>query len=307
MPQSARPVLQAVRFYPVKSMAGCAPDSAVVEPWGLAGDRRWTLIDATGKAVTQRQQPRLALVRAEPLPNGGIRLYAPGLEPLTVAMPDPAAGGTVVVDIFGTKVESVHAGHSGHHTHRGDGEQRAGDGRGRESRDPGGRDADRELSTYLGVEVRLAHLDDPARRRPIDPLYARPGETVSFADGFPLLVTTTASLDALNSLVSQGDQPHEGPLPMDRFRPNLVVAETTPWAEDDWQRIAVGDLTFRVAKPCGRCVITTTDQRTAERGKEPLRTLGRYRRFGGQLLFGQNLVPESTGTVRVGDPVTVLD
>ncbi|MFJ1747520.1 MOSC domain-containing protein [Streptomyces sp. NPDC088116] len=316
MPKSAHPALHAVRFYPVKSMAGCASDSAVVEPWGLAGDRRWTLIDAAGKAVTQRQQPRLALVRAEPLPDGGIRLHAPGLEPLTVTVPDPAAGGTVVVDIFGTKVESVHAGHGSNHAHddprHGDGEERAGFGQGlesqeRESQDPDARDADRRLSAYLGVEVRLAHLDDPARRRPIDPLYAHPGETVSFADGFPLLVTTTASLDALNSLVSQGDQSQEGPLSMDRFRPNLVVAGTTPWAEDDWQRIAVGDLTFRVAKPCGRCVITTTDQRTAERGKEPLRTLGRYRRFGGQLLFGQNLVPESTGTVRVGDPVTVLD
>ncbi|WP_329071002.1 MOSC domain-containing protein [Streptomyces sp. NBC_01429] len=293
MPKSPDAVLHALWVHPVKSMAGHTPGSAAVEPWGLAGDRRWTLIDGTGKVVTQRQQPRLALIGAELRPDGGVRLSGPGLEPLTVAVPRAggvagAAGGedtavaTTVADIFGTKVESVPAA-------------------------PGTPDVHRRLSRYLGVEVRLVHLDDPARRRPVDPLYGRPGETVSFADGFPLLVTTLASLDALNSLIRQGDHPAEGPLPMDRFRPNLVVAGTEPWAEDGWRRVAVGEVTFRVAKPCGRCVITTTDQRTAERGREPLRTLGRHRRFDGKLVFGQNLVPERTGVVRAGDPVSVLE
>ncbi|WP_079125425.1 MOSC domain-containing protein [Streptomyces lushanensis] len=280
----ARPVLHALRVHPVKSMAGCTPEHALVEPWGLAGDRRWTLIDGTGKVVTQRQQGRLALARAEPRPDGGIRLHAPGHEPLTVlepppAEPGPGGAGTVVVDVFGTRVEAV----------------------------PAGSEAHDWASTYLGVEVRLVHLDAPASRRPVDPLFARPGETVSFADGFPLLVTTLASLDALNSWIADGDHAQEGPLPMDRFRPNLVVAGTAAWAEDHWRRVAVGEVTFRVAKPCGRCVVTTTDQRTAERGREPLRTLGRYRKTDGRLIFGQNLVPESTGTLRVGDPFTVLD
>ncbi|MFJ9030389.1 MOSC domain-containing protein [Streptomyces sp. NPDC102274] len=293
MPKPVRPVLHALRVHPVKSMAGCTPDSAVVEPWGLAGDRRWTLIDATGKAVTQRQQPRLALARAEPRPDGGIRLSAPGIDPLVIGV--PRSDDTVVADIFGTKVESVLAGPDTR------------DAVGADAAHAAHQDVHRTLSRYLGVEVRLVHLDDPAVRRPVDPIFARPGETVSFADGFPLLVTTTASLDALNSLIAQGDHPDEGPLPMERFRPNLVVAGASPWEEDDWRRIAVGEVAFRVAKPCGRCVITTTDQRTGERGKEPLRTLGRYRRFGGQLIFGQNLVPESTGTLRVGDPVTVLE
>lgn len=124
-------------------------------------------------------------------------------------------------------------------------------------------------STLLGTDVRLVHLDDPATRRPVDPAYALPGETVSFADGFPLLLTTTASLDALNSLIARGEHAHEGPLPMDRFRPNLVVSGTEPWAEDRWSRIAVGEVVLRVAKPCGRCVVTTTDQGTADRGAEP--------------------------------------
>jgi uncharacterized protein YcbX len=141
----------------------------------------------------------------------------------------------------------------------------------------------------------------------VHPDYALPGETVSFADAFPLLLTALSSLKSLNSLIAEGDRAEEGPLPMDRFRPNVVVAGTTAWAEDEWQRIAIGEVAFRVTKTCGRCVVTTTDQATAERGKEPLRTLGRHRRFGSELVFGQNLVPEAPGTIRLGDPVTILE
>lgn len=149
-------------------------------------------------------------------------------------------------------------------------------------------------------------MDDPATRRPVDPQYARPGETVAFADGYPLLATTTASLDALNSLIARDVHAGEGPLPMNRFRPNLVLAGTDPWAEDGWSRLSVGEVGFRVAKPCGRCVVTTTDQATAARGKEPLHTLGRHRRIDGKLIFGQNLIPLGRGTIRVGDPVRVI-
>jgi uncharacterized protein YcbX len=192
-------------------------------------------------------------------------------------VPEPA--GTILVEIWRDKVEAV----------------------------PADAAADAWFSDYLDTDVRLVHLDDPARRRPIDPEYAQPGETVSFADGYPLLLTTLSSLDALNSLIAQGDHADEGPLPMNRFRPNVVVRGTAPWAEDEWSRIAIGEVTFRVAKKCGRCVVTTTDQATGERGKEPLRTLAHHRRFGDKLVFGQNLVPESGGTVHVGDAVEILE
>ncbi|MEU9453479.1 MOSC N-terminal beta barrel domain-containing protein [Streptomyces sp. NPDC048277] len=268
--------LQSIHVHPVKALRGFSPRQAVVEPWGLAGDRRWVLIDDGGKVVTQREEPRLALAAAELLSGGGIRMSAPGREPLTVPVPEP--GATVPVDIFGTKVEAVLATETAR-TWCGD---------------------------YLGADVRLAHMDAPGTRRPIDPEYALPGETVSFADGYPLLVTTQASLDSLNALIARGDRAQEGPLPMNRFRPNVVVRGTEPWAEDDWTRIAIGEVEFRVTKMCGRCVVTTTDQITAERGKEPLRTLARHRRFGRQLVFGQNLVPRFPGTIRVGDRVHVL-
>ncbi|MFI6412109.1 MOSC domain-containing protein [Streptomyces sp. NPDC050585] len=274
---TSQPALSSLHLYPVKALAGSAPASAVVEPWGLAGDRRWMLADREGKAVTQRQYEALAPASAALLPDGGVRVSAPGRDPLTVAVPDPSAG-TVAVDVFGTKVDAV----------------------------PAASDADAWFSAYLGADVRLVHMDDPARRRPVDPAYAREGETVSFADGFPLLVTTTASLDALNALIAAGDHADEGPLPMERFRPSVVVDGTEAWEEDRWARIAIGEVSFRVAKPCGRCVVTTTDQRTGVRGKEPLRTLSRHRRLGSKVIFGQNLVPETTGTLRVGDPFRVL-
>ncbi|WP_069173996.1 MOSC domain-containing protein [Streptomyces griseus] len=271
------PVVRDVCVHPVKALAACAVDEAAVEPWGLGGDRRWMLIDRDGTAVTQRQEPRLALLSARPLPGGGVTLSAPGSASLVVDVPDPVR--TVVTELFRSKVEVVEAAEAAHAW----------------------------FGARLGAEVRLVHLDAPARRRPIDPAFARPGETVSLADGFPLLLTTRASLDALNELVAQGDHPAEGPLPMNRFRPNVVVDGTAPWAEDTWRRIAIGEVVFRVVKPCGRCVVTTTDQRTAERGREPLRTLARHRRSGQGPLFGQNLVPDTTGVIRVGDAVRVLD
>ena len=270
--------LLSIHVHPVKAFRGLALREAEVEPWGLAGDRRWALVDDGGKVVTQRQQPRLALAAAELMPGGGIVLSAPGMEPLTVPVPEP--GGTVTLELFGEKVEGVPAADAAAHTW---------------------------CSDYLGVGARLVHLDDPATRRPVDPEYALPGETVSFADGYPLLLTSAASLDALNSLIAEGRHAADGPLPMNRFRPNVVVGGTEAWAEDDWSRIAVGDVTFRVVKMCGRCVVTTTDQSSAVRGKEPLHTLGRHRRFGSKLVFGQNLVPQSRGTIRVGDPIRILD
>lgn len=272
------PRVSALHVYPVKSLRGTSTGKAVVEPWGLAGDRRWMLVDAgTHKAVTQREQPSLALVAAARDGDSGLRLSAPGHGPLRVPVPEPAALETV--RLFADKVEVL----------------------------PAGEEADRWFSGYLGVPVRLVHLDDPAVRRPVDPRYAQPGETVSLADGYPLLVTTTASLDALNALIAAGDRAEEGPLPMNRFRPNVVVDGTEPWAEDGWRRVRIGGISFRVAKPCGRCVVTTTDQATGARGREPLRTLGRHRNVDTKLLFGQNLIPENRGTLSVGDPLSVVE
>jgi uncharacterized protein YcbX len=149
-------------------------------------------------------------------------------------------------------------------------------------------------------------LDDPTRRA-VNPVYARPGDVVSFADGYPLLLANVASLAMLNDWLAEAGSP-EGPLPMTRFRPNLVIEGAAAWAEDAFVggRLRIGSVEFRVPKPCDRCVVTTTDQETGVRGKEPLRTLGRYRNVDQLLMFAVNLIPDGTGTVAVGDAVEPL-
>ncbi|MEV6689242.1 MOSC domain-containing protein [Streptomyces sp. NPDC051578] len=269
--------VQSLHVYPVKSMAGIDPVEMAVEPWGLSGDRRWAVIDIEGAVITQRQQARLALASARPMEGGRVELSAPGMADLVVEVPEPGPLEPVV--LFGKKIETVVASTA----------------------------AADWLSAYLGLPARLVHLDDPAVRRPVDPDYALPGETVSLADAYPLLVTTLASLDALNALIAEGGHPEEGPLPMNRFRPSLVVAGAGAWAEDGWRRIAIGDAVFRGVRECGRCIVTTTDQSTAQRGKEPLKTLAKHRRIGKSLAFGRQVVPVALGTVRVGDEVRVLE
>ncbi|WP_328776893.1 MOSC domain-containing protein [Streptomyces goshikiensis] len=269
--------VQALHVHPVKSVAGTAPDEVAVEPWGLSGDRRWAVVDSDGAVITQRQQARLALASARPLEGGRVALSGPGMAELVVEVPEP--GPLEPVMLFGKKVETVVAATT----------------------------AADWFSAFLGLPARLVHMDEPAVRRPVDPDYALPGETVSLADAYPLLLTTLASLDALNGLIAEGDHPEEGPLPMNRFRPNVVVSGAEAWAEDDWRRIAIGDAVFRGVRECGRCIVTTTDQTTAERGKEPLKTLARHRRIGKSLAFGRMLVPVRLGTVRVGDEVRVLE
>ncbi|MGO1973481.1 MAG: MOSC domain-containing protein [Propionibacteriaceae bacterium] len=268
--------LFSLHTYPMKSGRGIDLTEARLEPWGLAGDRRWMVITPDGHFVSQREHPGLATVTARPT-EAGIRLSAPGEGPLEVAVPTPTEFRTVT--LWRDRVEVV----------------------------PCSTEADAWLTAVLGTPVQLVHLDDPATRRQVDQHYARPEDHVGFADGYPVLLTTTASLAALNELVAAGRRPAEGPLGMERFRPTLVIDGTDPWAEDGWRRVRVGETVLRVVKPCGRCVITTTDQQSGVRGREPLPTLGRHRLIGRKLVFGQNAVVEQPGTLRVGDELTVLD
>jgi uncharacterized protein YcbX len=149
----------------------------------------------------------------------------------------------------------------------------------------------------LGKEVRLVLIDDKTSR-PVDPEYALNGEEVSFADGFPYLITNQASLDDLNSRL-------DFPVPMERFRPNLVISGAQPYEEDNWDKIYAGSAVFKVVKPCGRCVVTTIDQDTAEKGSEPLKTLSTYRKINNKIIFGQNAVLVKSGSIVKGDEIKV--
>ncbi len=265
--------LASVHTYPVKGFHRVDHDGAQVEPWGLAGDRRWLVTDDAGRMLTQREEPRLT--RCQPsYVDGDLVVSARGRPDLHV----PAKAGELVeVSVFGTPVRLSRAGAA----------------------------ADAWLSETLGREVHLMYLDDPTRR-PVDPRYGRPDDRVSLADGYPVLLANPASLVVLNDWIAEGGS-DEGPLPMTRFRPNVVVDGVPAWAEDGWvgRRLRIGAVTFRVPKPCDRCVVTTTDQETGERGREPLRTLGRYRKVGQALLFAMNLIPDRTGEIRVGDEISV--
>jgi uncharacterized protein YcbX len=160
--------------------------------------------------------------------------------------------------------------------------------------------ADAWLTRYLGEPMRLVHMGEETRR-PVDPDYSRDGDVVSFADAYPLLVISQAALDGLNARLGR-------PVPMARFRPNIVVADSAPHAEDGWRRIRIGEVEFEAVKACTRCVFTTVDPASMTRDPdgEPLRTLVQYRRTPAGVTFGMNLIPRGTGRVRRGDAVSVL-
>ena len=264
--------ISALHTYPVKGGHRLDHDAARVEPWGLAGDRRWMIVDPDGVGITQRQAPVLTALHAVPRPGG---LLLNGFD-----VDEPADGPKETIRVFSSKPPLT------------------------ARLAPA---ATAFVSDFLDRPARLAWLADPTVR-PIE-THARPGDRVSFADGYPLLLTNTASLDAVNDwLLEAGDEP----VPMTRFRPSVVLAGARPWAEDDWLggRLRLGDLTFRAAKACSRCVVTTIDQETGETGRQPLRALGRHRRYDDGLLFGINLIPDiapgETGFIRVGESSLAL-
>jgi hypothetical protein len=219
--------------------------------------------------LSQREYPRLAQVRVR-LTEDRMFLEAPGLFPLEVAF-EIGARPVSRVQVWDDECPALDE----------------------------GRDAARWFSEHLGHSARLVRMagDDA---RPLGSSSAQPGDRVSFADAFPFLLVSAASLEGLNRRLSV-------PVEMDRFRPNIVVEGCQEHAEDSWSRIRIGEVVFRIAKPCARCVVTAVDQESGERGREPLRTLSTYRSDDGQVLFGQNLVHEGRGVVRVGDPVSVLN
>lgn len=269
----------ALHLYPVKGLRGCPVPALAFDALGPVGDRRFLIVDAGGHCLTQRTLPQLATITPV-LTADALTLHAPGTGPLTMARrPEPDAAQLHV---------SVWASH------------------GLVAEDCGTAAA-QWLSDVLATPCRLARAG-PALARPVLKTAAHAGDRHAFADAAPLLLANTASLAALNDrLLARG----EAPVPMDRFRANLVVTGGAPFAEDGWARMRAGPLTLRSAGPCARCIVTTTDQTTGARaGPEPLRTLASFRRdptTPTAVNFGLNLIHETpAGTLRIGDPITPL-
>lgn len=270
------PRVSGLFIYPVKSCRGLALASATVDTWGFRDDRRYVVVSAAdGKFLTQRTHPRMALIETG-LSATALTLASPNHRAIVIAHAEVAAARRPLpVTVWSDTVQAEDCG-----------------------------DEPAEwLSRFLGLPLRLARMGADFHR-PVKPKRARPGDQVSFADGAPFLLTTEASLHDLNDrIITRGGEP----VPMDRFRPNIVLTDCAPWAEDSLGRFRLGDVEFRNGWPCARCIVTTTDQQTAERGKEPLATLATFRRDAADptdVNFGINLVHETkSGTVRVGDPL----
>lgn len=261
-----------LHIHPVKSLGGFAVREAKLTDRGFEHDRRWMLVDPDGRFITQRECSALACLHCAPHTDGfrvtDVR------DGSVVDLPWSLASGTKSrAMVFSDPVDVLH----------------------------GPADVSAWFADQLAIACSLVYMPD-ASVRPTDPTYAH--AKTSLSDGYPYLILSQASVDDLNTRITPSGSPGGGGcILMNRFRPNIVVAGGTPYQEDGWREVSIGDVRFSLVKPCGRCVITTTDQTTGERGKEPLRTLASYRTVGNKVLFGMNAVAPDHGIVRVGDLV----
>lgn len=256
-------------YYPIKACRGFEVPVSDVTRMGLAHDRRMMVVTPEGHFLTQREYPRLALVTPT-LDSSSMSLSAPNFDSLRVSL--YTSGTPVPVTIWRSKnVEAVDQGDEAAHW----------------------------FSDWLGVNVRLVHIADGFIRHINEKYAVNADDHTGFADGYPILIASEESLADLNSRL-------ETPLPMNRFRPNVVVHGCDAFAEDTWKRIRVGDVELAVVKQCARCVVTTIDKDTLTKSREPLKTLNTFRKRDGKVMFGQNVIPLGSGRLEVGMNVDVL-
>jgi len=256
-------VVSELWIYPVKSLGGIALTQATVLPKGIAFDRRWMLVDADNRFLTQRVHHKMALFRLEFSEGGFIIKYQDEI----IFLPALTQGESIPAVIWNDIVEVMEV--SAEHNEW--------------------------FSRMLGITCKLVSFPE-RNSRPVERGYSINDEQVSLADAYPLLILGQNSLNDLNSRMKT-------PLPMNRFRPNIVFTGGAPFEEDNWHHFSIGDARFAGVKPCARCVVTTIDQQTAEAGKEPLATLAGYRQKNNKVLFGQNLLVTMTGEIKIGDRI----
>lgn len=268
--------VSALHIYPLKSGRGIDQNQADITLWGLAGDRRFMVVDREGKFVTQRELQALAQVTAS-ASDGVLNLsIAGGEEYLTVSFDHDRR---IEVDIWGTVVSASLATDAVNMT----------------------------ISNWLGRALRLVHADDRTLRE-CSADWAGEGVRTGFSDGYPVLITTTASLKALNdATLAAGEQPFG----MDRFRPNIVIDDDKPFADDHWGAVEIAGIRYDLVKPCARCIMTTQDQLTGERGgPDPMPAMRQLRMSADRrvpgVLFGWNAIARNEGKVSIGDEVTVI-
>jgi uncharacterized protein YcbX len=257
-------------YYPIKACRGFDVPASNIHRMGLEHDRRMMVVTADGEFLTQREYPRLALITPT-LKDEAVTLSAPGFESLQFVV--QSTGTPMPVDIWSsTGVDAIDQGD----------------------------EAATWFSDWLGLSVRLVHIADGFKRK-VNPHYAvNLDDHTGFADGYPILIISEESLQDLNSRLDSA-------LPMNRFRPNLVVKGCEPFAEDTWKRIRIGTVEMALVKPCPRCVVTTIDKDTLAKSKEPLKTLEKFRRHELGAIFGMNTIPLNEGKIEVGMNVEILE
>jgi uncharacterized protein YcbX len=257
-------------YHPIKACRGFNVPASNVQRMGLEHDRRMMVVTPDGKFLTQREYPRLALITPT-LKNEAVTLSAPDFE--SIQFPIQSTGTPIPVDIWHSKnVDAIDQGD----------------------------EAAAWFSDWLGTPVRLVHIADGFKRK-VNSMYAvNSDDHTGFADGYPILIISEESLHDLNSRL-------DSPVPMNRFRPNLVVKGGTPFAEDTWKRIRIGEVEMALVKPCPRCVVTTIDKETLAKSKEPLKTLEKFRRHELGAIFGMNVIPLNEGRIETGMTVEILE
>jgi uncharacterized protein YcbX len=259
--------LSEIWIYPVKSLGGIRLSSSKVMEKGLLYDRRFMLVDENGKFMTQRVYPKMALFKLSI--NDSTLIVQHHQDILTIPIVPPLNEPAVSVQIWENIVQAheVNTTYSAWFTER------------------------------LDIQCKLVFFPE-GYERPVDPAYKVNDEHVSLADAYPFLIIGQSSLDDLNARLKE-------PVPMNRFRPNFIFTGGEPFEEDHWRNFQIGSNGFIAVKPCARCVLTTVNQDTAEKGAEPLKTLASYRTRNSKVYFGQNLVATHHTEVKVGDKITL--
>lgn len=260
-------ILSDIYIYPVKSLSGISVSKWPVCEKGLLLDRKWMLIDSNNQFMSQRQTPKMVLIKTS-LSHNELILST-------------ETSGQVSLPLYPDKGNSCHITLWGNHC----------------LAKTTTKEADQWLSDFLETPCRLIYQPDEVTL-PVDPDYALSTDKVYFSDGFPFLITSTASLASLNQSMGKV-------IPMQRFRPNLVISNCESYAEDYWREICINNIGFRLPKPCARCPIPSIDTETAKRNKEPLSTLNRLRKWNKNVYFGQNALHNNTGELSIGDAVTI--
>ena len=259
-------ILSEIYIYPIKSLGGISVDSAIAEARGLKYDRRFLLVDENAMFMTQRDFPQLTLLKLSFSESGFEVLNTKDNSRLIIPF-ESDSNKNISVTIWDDVCKAVKV----------------------------GKDFDDWFSNAINKKCSLVYMHDDEKRI-VEKKYIKDELIVSFADAYPYLIIGQSSLDDLNMRL-------DNPLPMNRFRTNFVFTGGNPFEEDNWNDFRIGDVNFKAVKPCARCVITTTNQDTAERSSEPLKTLSTYRKFNNKVLFGMNVVCFNNGYVSVGDKI----